>query len=110
MPISPNEMQKIVTFDETNVKFVCDFVDRHLCDNAFIHGNRQLAPSGLFFWEVRLPSKSMEGKRITVTDIAEIVRLYASAGWSDVEKILVPEDRDDPAYTSIRLYTDKEMF
>lgn len=110
MPISPSDMQKIVTFDETAVKFVCDLVDRHLSDNAFIHGNRELAPSGLVFWQVRLPSTTMEGKRITATDIAEIIRLYTSTGWTNVEEILVPEDRGDPAYTSLRLYTDKELF
>lgn len=110
MPIGPNEMQKAVTFDQTNVLFVCDFVDKYLSDSAFIHGNREVAPSGLFFWQVNLPSKSQIGKRITVTDRIEVIRLYMKAGWSDVEEVIVPEDRSDPAYTCLRFYSDKEMF
>jgi len=110
MPIGPSEMQKAVTFDQTNVTFVCDFVDKYLGDSAFIHANREVAPSRLFFWQVNLPSKSQIGKPITATDIAEIIRLYVSAGWSNVEEIVVPEDRGDPAYTGLRFYTDKAMF
>lgn len=109
MPITPAQVKAAVTFNPETVRLICAQIDSVMRNSHFVLTERlRDGQRSRWYWNIRLDKTCIP--QITQTDIAEVIRSYRESGWDDVEEIQVPEDRGDPGYTSIRLYSDDGFF